>query len=124
NRVLGRNSKRIYSPNGLHSSTAGARSVFMLPNIGCAINHSNLQRDFNVQGPPPKSLYDHWSIFKEIVNSDVIKSDWRCCVVYFSEKWITKRHNDPAWLPLKLYMHELAWDRFDYKRNQYSYDMI
>jgi len=124
NRILGRNNKRVYSPNGLLSSTAGARSVFMLPNIGCTTNHSNLQRDFNVQGPPPKSLYDHWCIFKEIVNSDVINSDWRCCIVYFSEKWITKLHNDPAWLPLKLYMHELAWYRFDYKRNQYSYDMI
>lgn len=32
-----KNDHRIYAPNGLLSSTAGSRSVFMLPNIGCAM---------------------------------------------------------------------------------------
>src|SRR5579872_4877608 len=48
-RILSKKHNRIYAPNGVLSTTSGTRSVFMLPNIGCATNHSNLQRDFNVQ---------------------------------------------------------------------------
>src|SRR5207249_765396 len=102
---------------GLLSSTAGARSAFMLPNIGCTINHTNLQRDFNIQKPPPKSLYEHWYIFKEIVSSKVINSDWRCSVIYFSEKWVSKIHSDKSWYKLKQYLHDLAWTQYEYERN-------
>lgn len=123
-RILHKKSGRVYAPNGLLSSTAGARSVFMLPNIGCATNHSNLQRDFNIQSSPPKSLYEHWHMFKEIANSEIINSDWRCCVMYFSEKWIDKIHNDPLWGDLKHYLHEMAWYRFAYEINRIHYDGI
>jgi hypothetical protein len=122
-RILNKKNDRVYAPNGLLSSTAGARSAFLLPNIGSAINHSNLQRDFNVQNPPPKSLYEHWAIFKEILNSDVINSDWRCCVMYFSEKWIEKIHNDKSWSDLKHYLHELAWYYYEYEKNRVYYDI-
>jgi len=115
---------RIYAPNGLLSSTAGARSVFMLPNIGCITNHINLQRDFGIESSPPKSLYDHWGVFKEIVQSKVINSDWRCCVLYFSEKWIEKINNDQAWNELKYYLHELAWNQFSYNIYRLNYDAI
>ncbi len=118
--VLSIKNHRVYAPNGLLSSTAGARSVFMLPNIGCAINHSNLQRDLNTKNPPPRSLYEHWHIFKEIADN---RSDWRCCVMYFSEKWVAKLHSDPSWIALKQYMHELAWKHYEYERNRVYYDM-
>ncbi len=111
---------RTYAPNGILSSTAGARSVFMLPNIGCANNHSTLQRDLNIKSSTPKSLYDHWHIFKEIAKSD---PNWRCCVMYFAEKWVTKLHSDSSWMPLKNYLHELAWKHYEYERNRVYYDM-
>jgi len=123
-RILSQKSHRTYSPNGLLSATAGARSAFMLPNIGCSINHSNLQRDFNVQSPPPKNLYEHWNVFREIINSQIIDCDWRCCVMYFSEKWVTKLHSDKAWQPLKQYLLELAWNQNEYERNRIYYDII
>lgn len=123
-RVLSRKKKRIYAANGILTGTSGARSVFMLPNIGCATQHLNLQRDFNVQSPPPKSLYEHWSIFKEIVNSGVIDCNWRSCVIYFSRKWLDFVETDKAWLPLKLYLHELAWCFFEYDLNSFCYDII
>lgn len=120
-RILNDKNARIYAPNGLLSATSGARSVFMLPNIGCAKNHVNLQRDFNIQLPPPKSLHDQWAIFKEIVNR--LNCDWRSCVMYFSEKWVDKLQNDEAWLPLKLYLHERAWRFYEYERNRIYYDI-
>jgi len=84
----------------------------MLPNIGCVTNHINLQRDFNVQLPPAKSLYDHWYIFREILNNKVSECSWRSCLIYFSEKWVEKLHTDKSWVYLKMYLHELAWKSF------------
>lgn len=122
-RLLSKKSDRIYAPNGVLSSSAGARSVFMLPNIGCLTNHLNLQRDFNIQNPAPKSLYEHWNVFGEIVSNKEVNCDWRCCLMYFSQKWVDKIHNDPAWAQLRIYLHNLAWQRFEFERNQVYYDI-
>ncbi|QEY53060.1 hypothetical protein [Legionella longbeachae] len=121
--ILNKRKSHVYTPNGLLSSTAGARSTFMLPNIGAALNHSNLQRDFNIRSRPAKSLYEHWQVFREVVNSNVISTDWRCCIVYFSESWLISLHNDVSWKSLKQYLHELAWYRYEYERNRIYYDI-
>lgn len=122
-RILSKKSARVYTPNGVLSSTSGIRSTFTLPNIGCITNHINLQRDFNVQSPPPKSLYEHWDIFKQIVQSEASNCEWNCCLIYFAEKWLDKLQNDPAWLKLKMYLHEIAWNKSEYDRNRIYYDI-
>lgn len=122
-RNLSNKNNRIYAPNGILSATSGARSAYMLPNIGCMTNHVHLQSDLNIKKSAPKTLYDHWFIFKEIVNSEVIKSTWRSCLIYFSENWVNKMHSDSAWLKLKLYLHELAWQFFEYDRSHIYYEM-
>src|SRR3990167_4649311 len=38
-RALGKKGNRTYAPNGLLTVTSGARSTFMLPNVGCVSNH-------------------------------------------------------------------------------------
>jgi hypothetical protein len=101
--ILGKKAKYNYMPNGLLAISAGARSVFMLPNIGCYGNHVNLQRDYGVDALAPKSHYDHSGVFKEIVNSKASSTNWQCSILYFSEKWLNKLHNDKNWLPLKAY---------------------
>jgi hypothetical protein len=123
-RILPMHSKRVYSPNGLLSSVAGSRCAFMLPNIGSAVNHVNLQREFNVRKQTPKTLYEHFDIFKEIVSCEDTKPDWRCCVMYFSEQWIIKIINDDAWACLKKYLHEVAWHQFEYDINRVNYENI
>ncbi len=122
-RILSRKSSRTYAPNGVLTLTSGARSVFMLPNIGCATHHANLQSDFNIQTPPAKTLYDHWFLFKEIANKEIIDSNWRSCLIYFSQKWLDKLFSDKAWLSLRLYLHELAWQYYEYPRNHFYYDV-
>lgn len=122
-RILSSKSKRVYAPNGLLSSTAGVRSTFLLPNIGCATNHVNLQRDFNIHSSPPKTLYEHWHVFKDIINSPITNSDWRCCVLYFSQKWIDQIHSNKLWTDLKQYLHELAWSQYEHERNRIYYDI-
>jgi hypothetical protein len=123
-RLLNRNSIHTYAPNGVLTMTAGARSAFMLSNIGCGTHHLHIQRDFNIQTPPPKTLYDHWNIFKQIINSEVVNSDWRACLMYFSQNWLDKIDSDNAWLELKLYLHELAWEYYQFHRNQFYYDFV
>lgn len=76
-----------------------------------------------MQSRPPKNLYDHWKIFKEILKSDSVKDNWRSCLLFFSEKWVECLHNDGAWLHLKMYLHELAWYNFEYKRNFIYYNL-
>src|SRR3990167_1485624 len=122
--LLRNNNNRKYGPSNLLTSTAGSRSVYMLPNIGDTANHTNLQRDFNVKASTPKSIYEHWQIFKEIANSEKANSDWRCCVMYFSEKWIEIINNSHSWYELKQYVHEQAWSKLEYEMYRVEYDMI
>jgi hypothetical protein len=122
-KTLSRNSTRTYAPNNILTIVSGTRSTFMLPNIGCLTHHINLQKDYHVQSPPPKLLYEHWHIFKEIVNSNAVNSNWKSCLLYFSEKWVDHLHNDPSWLNLKMYLHELAWHHFEYRRNHIYHDI-
>lgn len=96
----------------------------MLPSIGNKINHANLQKNFNITSSAPRSMYEHWKTFKDIVNSAAVNSNWRCCVMYFSENWINHIHNDRAWEPIKTYLHEKAWSYFEFEINRISYDII
>lgn len=123
-RILSRKNNRTYTPNGILTISSGARSIFMLPNIGCNTQHSRLQLDLNIQKSSPKSLYEHWYLFKEIINSKQTTCDWRSCLLYFSEKWVQMLLNDPAWLSLKMYLHELAWRQYEYERNRFYYNFI
>jgi hypothetical protein len=122
-RTLSKKSEPIYAPNNILTIVSGVRSTFLLPKIECLTNHLNLKRDYQVQSPAPKRFYDHWKIFKEISNSESVSTHWRSCLLYFSEKWVKYLHNDRAWLNLKMYLHELAWQHFEYRRNSIYYDM-
>lgn len=66
----------LYSPYKMFSLTAGARCIFMLPNICDIALHKNLKRDFNVRLQPPKSLFDQWEIFKTILHHPEVNCDW------------------------------------------------
>lgn len=122
-RVLSSNNDRNYATNGILTIVSGVRSTFMLPNIGCIDNHANLQRDFNIQIPPAKQMYEHWHVFKEICNSRLFRNEWQSSVLYFSKKWIDSLHQDPTWHKLKLYLHEIAWKRYEFERNRNDYDI-
>lgn len=113
---------RVYPSNKVLIAVSGARSAFVLPNIGCVTQHNNLKRDYHVEVAAPKLPYDHWQLFTEIINSPVAECNWRSCLIYFSEKWINKLHNDSTWLKLKAYLHEKAWERSEYQRSRIYYE--
>lgn len=121
--ILGREGKHNYSPNGLLVITSGARSACMLPNIGCVTNHLYLQRDYRIEEKAPKSLYQHWSVFRAIANSKNAISEWYSTILYFSDSWVKAIQTDQKWLSLKNYFLELAWDQFEFDRNRIYYDI-
>lgn len=122
-RFMQNKSNRIYTPNGLLTAVSGSRSVFMLPKIGCSTHHLMLRKNYNVQPQPPKTLYEHWNLFKEITKCDKTNTPWRSCVLYFSKKWIDKIHTDNAWSPIKKFLLELAWNSSEYGRNHIYYNI-
>ena len=116
-------SQNLYAPNAALITTSGVRSVLMLPNIGSTAQHAGLQKDFNIQSAAPKTLYEHWPIFKEIANNPISDCDWRSCILYFSEKWVDKLQHDKTWAQFKLHLHNLAWKLYEYQRNKTFYDI-
>jgi hypothetical protein len=123
-RLFPQQHNRVYAPNSVLHVSAGSRSVFMLPNIGCSTHHAYLQRDYDVLSSPPKAMYEHWKVFKEVVQSSISNSDWRAALIYFSKPWLERLINDPAWLPLKNYLYEKAWMSTEYRRARYYFDVI
>jgi len=122
--ILKATQTRNYAPNGILETTSGCRSVFMLPYIGCMIQHCNLQRDFNTRIPVTKSTYEHWALFKELANHEALKSNWKSCLLYFSESWINNIINNPVWYKVKLFMYQYFWQTTEFRRNYFYYDFI
>jgi hypothetical protein len=123
-RLVKLQNSRVYSPNGVLKVYSGARSAFLLPNIGCFDQHSFLQRDYNIKLRPAKSSYEQFEVFKAIAESKTSQCDWRSCLLFFSEKWITKIFADDAWSKLQVYLLRLACERFEYERNDNYYKVI
>jgi hypothetical protein len=115
-------SQPTFHPVNIFSITAGARNIFMLPNVADFMNHKNLKRDFNVKQQAPKELSEHWSIFKAI--SDHEQSDWRAELLFLPQAWHDKLLSDEAWEPLHNYFVEYAWESSAYERNQMFYDFV
>lgn len=74
--------------NNVLSVSSGALSSFLLPNIGCQRKHARIQKFFNVSHPPPKSPYEHYRIFKELLREKLTTTNWHSQILYFSEQFI------------------------------------
>lgn len=92
--------------NNVLSVSAGALSSFMLPNIGCARKHGRIQKYFATSASAPKSPYEHYLIFRDIVHDKKTPSNWHSEILYFSEQFVQKVKHDDNWLRLKLYFSE------------------
>lgn len=109
-----------FHPTKFFSANSGARTLFMLPNIGDFVSHHNLKRDYKFKHPAPKNLTEHWRVFKSIY--DHSDSAWNVKVLFFSQAWIDKILHDESWQSLKLYFLENCWNSCAYERNRVFYD--
>lgn len=90
--------------NNYLSASSGALSSFMLPNIGCRNKHVYLKRELAIDLLEPKSPYEHYHVFKEIVRNT--GDDWHATTLYFSEEFVNRVKDDESWLKVKLYLSE------------------
>lgn len=92
--------------NNVLSVSSGALSSFLLPNIGCNRKHARLQKYFDVSVQAPKTPYEHYSVFKELLQDKHSESNWQSSVLYFSEQFVNEVRHNETWLKLKLYFSE------------------
>ncbi len=106
-RIVDVQSKFNYSPMGVLSAISGGRSIFMLPSIGCQSRITKLCRDLKIKTKPPGSLYEHFNLFKTILNCPEIDKSWYSSLIYFSENWIHHIKNDPDWFDVRRYFYTI-----------------
>ncbi|HHW3788375.1 TPA: hypothetical protein ACT9MN_003085, partial [Legionella pneumophila] len=100
-------------PNILFVS-AGSKSNFMIPKIGCEVMHSRIQKNYNLTKSAPRSYHEHADIFQDIINNSSYKKDWRASVLYFSENWIEKISKDSAWQEVREFFYRISSHRSRY----------
>lgn len=111
-----------FHPVRIFNIAAGARSIFMLPNISDLSLHKNLKRDFNISSPAPKNLTTQWEVFKAIASHPEVKCNWNTDLLFFPKKWLDRIKYDKAWNSLLLIFLQEAWNSCGYERNSIFYD--
>lgn len=111
-------------PNGVLFVTAGSKSNFMIPKIGCGVMHSRIQKNYNTTKPAPRSYHEHADIFQDIVKSKGYKKDWRASVLYFSESWVENISKDSAWQEVRDYFYRISNHRSEYAVNSDYYNHV
>jgi hypothetical protein len=119
-RVL--NPHTSHNPAFIWDMTAGARSVFMMPKISEQMRHNRLRREFDMAVETPKSLLDHWEIFRALANSERFGEAWETEILFFSKIWFDKL-DDEKWLKFKCYLLESAWSGSEFLRNQFIWNV-
>jgi len=118
------NAGDIHHPTFIWDMSAGARSIFMLPKISEAMGHKRLQTEMNIQTKPPTHLYQHWQVFKELVQSDQHnQNDWHMDMLCFSKKWFEHK-NDARWEEFYGFLLRSSWSASSYYRNHSVWGLI
>jgi hypothetical protein len=95
----------------------------MLPTIGRKQNITKLKRSLSIESPCGTDLYDQSGLFRDIAGSQLINSNWRSCLLFFSKKWADALLMDKTFSKLRQYLLEAAWQRTAYNRNSDYYDI-
>ena len=112
-----------HHPVFLWDMTAGARSIFMLPKITESGAHDKLRKKMHLTAEKPKTLLDHWGIFKQIANNYQVKDPWHTELLFFSKKWF-EQLDDKAWESFNYYILKKAWDSGKFGRSEFIWDLI
>src|SRR3990167_137750 len=112
-----------HQPKFTWEMTAGARSIFMLPKVSERESFKRLKREFNLSIDKPKELNEHWTIFKEIANHPNFGYSWSTDILFFSKPWF-EHLDDRSWEHFNYFLYRYTWDRSDYWRNQFVWNLI
>ncbi len=109
-----------FHPTPVMKTTAGARSIFMLPNISDQFHFLKLRDKLNIKIEIPNELEEQWSLFRAITKKK--QSNWQVKVLLLTTDWMDLIRNDSAWNKLYCYLLQQAWLNSSYERNQIFYD--
>lgn len=112
-----------HCPAFLWDMTAGARSLIMLPKISESSGHDRLKKAFQLKEEKPRSLLQHWKVFREIANHESFNYEWNTKILYFTKDWFTHLQ-DKAWQDFAIYLYTKAWQGSEFWRNQFTWDLI
>jgi hypothetical protein len=98
--------------NNTISLHSGAKSIFMLPNIGCQIHHKKIKLALGIETEVPKEHSDHYNLFREIIYKTGHYKEWKSSILFFSDIWVYEIINNPRWLPVKFYFSENLRKRY------------
>ncbi|MCD6056389.1 MAG: hypothetical protein K0R12_1351 [Gammaproteobacteria bacterium] len=122
-RFLRQLEKRVYAPNNVLSTMSGVRSTFMLPTIGRKQNITKLKRSLGIETAYDTDLYEQAGLFRDIAGSSAVNSEWRSCLLFFSQKWHDALLADKRFNVLLRYLLEVAWQRTAYFCSYDYYDI-
>lgn len=112
-----------FHPGKVFDITSGARSLFMLPNIGDEFHHKKLREKFKIHDKSPKDLYSQWKLFTDLTDDPGTKCNWQTELLFLSGSWLEKVFsNDKKWIYLSRYLYQLCWQKSAFARNKLFYD--
>lgn len=115
---------RLFYPPDVFSITAGARNVFMLPNIGDQALHQNLKNALGIKQPTPKNLVEHWPVFRDIYNKAATdKDEWMVELLLFPKHWIDKLKNKTEYKNLYAFIANQEWRKTVYSRHKTFFEL-
>jgi hypothetical protein len=105
--------------------TAGSRSVFMLPKITEELKHKKLEKKLGVRVGSPRTLMQHFDVFKAIANNQAVDEDtrWSAEILYFSKEWF-QHLEDPKWSKFYQYFYRSGWAANEIWRNQPLWNLV
>lgn len=114
---------RLFHPTKMFNLSSGARSIFLLPNIGDSGSHKKLRREFGIKLPPSKNLFSQWELFSAIANNEITKCNWHSDVIFFAGKWPGQiRNPNKKWVELSRYLIQSVWLASAFRRNKNFFD--
>ena len=110
-------------PMALWNVTAGGRSIFMLPKISNLIGHNKIQKNYSIQTDAPRSLSDHWHLFRDLYNCSDLNMDWEVEIIFFSDDWF-RQVNDKNWMLFFNYYYRNLISLTDYFRKSQTWEAM
>jgi hypothetical protein len=108
---------------GLQSATAGARSLFVLPQIAHKQYNRRLTRWFQIPDDKanPKDYPHHWDLLKAIANSSRFRTPWHCELLLFTKPFMDRIEQ---YYRLKAFLLQNVWSGTSFIRSEAKYDML
>lgn len=109
-----------------YSVSAGARSLYMIPKISEARQHKKLTKHFHLSTLPPKNIFRHWHLFKDLYQSDVFKTTWETEILFLTKPWAEgiKNNKSHAWERLLNYIYKKGFQHSELGRRKLLLEIV